>query len=115
MKAKEKREKRQMEEQAEVTKSPVIKTKQGHMMAIEHVADIAKDDKSRTKQKVDDESEDMQFVQAEVHRNPEPSDIMNVEMEELENESESTHQETDEEDQPVVEFKDQTYELTQTY
>ena len=125
MKTKEKEKKRQMEEQAEVTESPVksvatsssvtIKTKQEHMITVECVPDIAKGDESRTKQKADEESGDTQVVQAEVHRNPEPSDIVNVEMEESENGSESTHQETDEKDQLVVEFKDQAYKLTQTY
>ena len=103
MKVKEKEKKRQMEEQAEVTESPVksiatsssmtIKTKQGHMITIECVADIAKGEELRTKKKVDDKLGDMQVVQAEVHRNPEPSDKVNVEMEESEKESESTHQE----------------------
>ena len=64
---------------------------------------------------MDDESGDTQVVQAKVHRNPEPSNIVNMETEESENESESTHQETDEEDQLVVEFKDQAYVITQTY
>ena len=39
----------------------------------------------------------MQVVQAEVQRNPEPSDIVNVDTEESEKESESAHQETKEE------------------
>ena len=56
-----------------------------------------------------------QVVQAEVHRNPQPSDKVSVDTEESENESESTHQKTDEEDQQVVEFKDQAYELAQMY
>ena len=125
MKAKEKEKKRKMEEQAEVTELPVksvatsssvtIKTKHGHMITVECVADIAKGDKSRTGQKVDDESRGTQVARVEVHRNPEPSDIVSVDTEESENESESTHQETDKGDQPVVEFKDQAYELAQTY
>ena len=57
----------------------------------------------------------MQVVQAEVQRNPEPSDIVNVDTEESEKESESAHQETKEENQPVVEFEDQAYKLAQTY
>ena len=125
MKAKEKEKKRQMEEQAEVTELPVksvatsssvtIKTEQGHTITVEHVADITKGDELRIKQKVDDESGNMQVVQAEVHRNSEPSNIVSVDTEELENENESTHQETNEEDQLVVEFEDQAFELAQTY
>ena len=59
----------------------------------------------------------MQVIQAEVHRNPETSSVpmVDVDTENSENEGESTPQGTDEEDQPVVEFKDQAYELTQTY
>ena len=125
MKAKEKEKKRQMDEQAEVMELPVktvatsssvtIKTKHGHMITVEHVVDIAKGNELRTEQKADDESRGTQGVWVEVHRNPEPSDIVSVDVEELENESESTHQETDKEDQLVVEFEDQAYELAQTY
>ena len=59
----------------------------------------------------------MQVIQAKVHRNPETSDIQTVDVdtEDSEKESGSTPQGTDEEDQPVVEFKDQAYELTQAY
>ena len=59
----------------------------------------------------------MQVVQAEVHRNQETSNILvvDVDTEKSENEGKSTPQGTDEEDQPVVEFKDQAYELTQAY
>ena len=52
------------------------------MITVEHVADIAKGNKLRTKKKVDEKSGDTQVVQAEVHRNPEPSNIVNVETEE---------------------------------
>ena len=85
------------------------KSKQGCTITIERVADVNKGDKSRSEQKVNDELRSMQVVQAEVHRNLEPSDIVNVDTEESENESESVHQETNEEDQPVVEFEDQAY------
>ena len=74
-----------MEEQAEKMKMPVksvttsssvtIKTKRGCTITIECVADIMKGDELRTEQKVDDESRGMQVVWAEVHRNPEHSDI----------------------------------------
>ena len=79
------------------------------------MADVSKGDESRSGKKADDKSSSMQVVQAEVHRDLEPSDIVNMDMEESENESESVHQETNEEDQPVVEFEDQAYKLTQMY
>ena len=50
--------------------------------------DIAEGDELRTERKADDESRGMQVVWAEVHRNPEPSDIVSVDMEESENKSE---------------------------
>ena len=58
----------------------------------------------------------MQVIQAEVHRNPEISNVqmVDVDTENLENKGESTPQGTDE-DQPVVEFENQSYELTQAY
>ena len=125
MKVKEKGKKRQTEEQAKMTEPPfenttasstmTAKTEQGRMIIIEHVADVSKGDKLKTEQKADDELRGMQVVQVEVHRNLEPSDIVNVDTGESENESESAHQETNEEDQPVVEFEDQAYKLTQTY
>ena len=121
----EQMKKTQMEEQAEVMELPVksvatsssvtIKTKHGYTITVEHVTNITKGDESRTEQKLDDESRGMQVVWAEVHGNPEPSNIVSVDMEDSENESKSTHQETNEEDQPVVEFEDQAYELTQMY
>ena len=108
-----------------MTKSPVksttasstvtARTEQGHTIIIEQVADVNKGDKLRSEQNADDKSRGLQVVQAEVHRNPEPSDIVNVDTEESEKESESTHQETDQEDQLVVEFEDQAYELDQMY
>ena len=58
-----------------------IKTKQGHMVIVEHVADVSKGDKSKTEQKADDESRGMQVVQAKVYRNLEPSDTVNVDWE----------------------------------
>ena len=63
------------------------------------------------------ESRGMQVVQVEVHRNLETSNvpIVDVDTEKSENEGESTPQGTDKEDHPVFEFKDQAYELTQTY
>ena len=91
------------------------KPEHGHTITIEHVADINKDDKSRSEQKVDDKLRGMQVVQAEVHRILEPSDIVNVDTEESENESKSAHQETNKEYQLVVEIEDKAYELTQTY
>ena len=59
----------------------------------------------------------MQVIQVEVHRNPETSNALTVDVdtEDSEKEGRSTPQGTDEEDQPVVEFKDQVYELTQAY
>ena len=57
----------------------------------------------------------MQVVQAEVHKNPELSNIVSVDTEESEKESESTHQQTNKEDQLVVEFEDQAYKIDQMY
>ena len=125
MKVKEEEKKRQIKEQAKMTKPSIkcttasstmtAKTKQGSTIIIECVANVNKGDKSRSEQKGDDKSRGIQVVQAEVHGNLEPSDIVNVDTEESEKESESTHQETNEEDQLVVEFEDQAYKLAQTY
>ena len=89
-----------------VTASSTVtaKTEEGCMITVEHVADINKGDKSSPEQKADDESRSMQVVQVEVHRNPEPIDIVSLDTEESESESESAHQEIDEEDQLVVEL-----------
>ena len=59
----------------------------------------------------------MQVIQVEVHKNLETSSIptVDVDTENSENEGKSIPQGTDKEDQPVVEFKDQAYELTQAY
>ena len=95
MKVKEKEKKRQIKNQAKVAEPPdkditassmvTTKTEHGHTITIECVADVNKDDELRLKQKLDDKLRGMQVVQAEVHRNPEPSDIVNVDMEESEN------------------------------
>ena len=79
------------------------------------MADITKGDESETARKVDNESRKMQVVQAEVHRNPENSNILKVDVDtgDSEKEGRSTPQGTDEEDQPVVDFEDQAYELAQ--
>ena len=81
------------------------------------MADITRGDESETAQKMDDESRQMQIIWAEVNRNPEASyePIVDVDMEKCENEGKCTPQGTDEEDQPVIEFEAQAYELTQTY
>ena len=125
MKAKEEEKKRQTKEQAKTTEPPIenttssstviTKTEQGHMITIECLADINKGDELRPEQKLDDKSRNLTVTQAEVHGDLEPSDIVNVDMEESENESEFAHQETNEEDQLVVEFTDQAYKLAQTY
>ena len=106
MKVKEKEKKGQTKEQNKVAEPPnknitassmvAAKTEHGCTITIEHVADINKGDKLRSEQKADDKLRGMQVVQAI----------------ETENESESVHQETNKEDQLVVEFEDQTYELT---
>ena len=67
-------------------------------------------DKSGMRQKVDDESGNMQIVCAEVQVAPRLEDEVNPAEEKKDNKNTS-----DEEDQPVVEFEDQSYELAQTY
>ena len=80
------------------------------------MADITKGDKSETAQKADDESRKMQVIQVKVHRNPETSKVPTVDVDtENSEKGRSTPQGTDEEDQPVVEFEDQVYELAQAY
>ena len=67
-------------------------------------------DESGMRQKADDESGNTQIVHAEVHVTPRLEDEANPAEEKKGNKNAS-----DEEDQPVVEFEDQSYELAQTY
>ena len=67
-------------------------------------------DESSMRQKMNDESGNMQIVRAEVHVAPRLEDETNPAEKESGNENTS-----DEEGQPVVEFEDQSYELAQTY
>ena len=125
MKTKEKEKEKQMEEQTKKKESPTkkvtavssvtVRTERGHVTTVEQVANVTKGDESETAQKADDELRKMQVVQAEVHRNPDPGDTENVEMGKSEDEGETTPQETSEEDQPVIEFKNKAYELAQAY
>ena len=63
---------------------------------------------------MDDESESIQVICAEVHMNPEPEDEASPDVEKPndDDEPESTGVE---EDQPIVEFEDQAYDLSQAY
>ena len=65
---------------------------------------------SSMRQKMDDESGNMQVVLAEVHAAPRMEDKINPAEKESNNENTS-----DEEGQPAVEFEDQSYELAQMY
>ena len=71
---------------------------------------MTKGDESSMRQKMDDESGSTQIIQAEVHAAPRLEDETSPVEEEITNEDAS-----DEEDQPVVEFEDQSYELAQAY
>ena len=62
------------------------------------------------RQKMDDESGSTWIIQAEVHAAPRLEEETSPVEEEISDEDAS-----DEEDQPVVEFEDQSYELAQTY
>ena len=120
----EKEEERQMKEQTKMKESSTknvaavssvtVKTECGRITTVERVANITKGNESETVQKMDVESGRMQVIQVEVHRNPETSNIWTVGVN-TENEGRSTPQGSDEEDQPVVEFKEQAYELTQAH
>ena len=62
------------------------------------------------RQKADDELGNMPIIRAEVHAAPRLEDKANPVEEKKDNKNVS-----DEEDQPAVEFEDQSYELAQTY
>ena len=83
-------------------------------MIVEHILGTAKGDKSGMKQKTDDESGNLQVVCAEVHMNPEPKDKASLDIEKPNEDDESESTEI-EEDQQIMEFKDQAYELSQAY
>ena len=67
-------------------------------------------DESGMRQKVDDELGNMQTLHAEVHAAPRLEDEANPA-----EEQEGDKNASDKEDQPVVEFEDQSYELAQMY
>ena len=73
-----------------------VKTKHGCTVTVEQLADVSKGDKSKTEQKGDDESINVRVIHAEDHRDPEPGEVINVDTEELEQESEPWNQEIEE-------------------
>ena len=81
---------------------------------MECISGTAKGDESGVKQKTDDESGNLQEVHTEVHMNPEPEDKASLDVEKPDNDDESESTEI-EEDQLIVEFEDQAYELSQAY
>ena len=100
-----------MSKQSTTTVSSVTaKAGSGHTVIIQRVLMTTQGNKSGIRQKADDESGNMQIVCAEVHVAPRLEDEANPAEEKKGNKNAS-----DEEDQPVVEFEDQSYELAQTY
>ena len=63
---------------------------------------------------MDDKSGNLQVVHAEVHMNPDPKNKASLDVEKPDEDDESESTEI-EEDQLIVEFKDQAYELLQAY
>ena len=98
-----------MTEQRTTTVS-TITAKAGSGYTVIMVIMMSQGDESGMRQKADDESGNMQMVCAEVHVAPRSEDKANQAEEQEGNKNTS-----DEEDQPVVEFEDQSYELAQTY
>ena len=83
-------------------------------MIVECISGIAKGDELDMKQKMDDESGNLQVVCAEVHMNPEPEDKASLDLEKPDDDDEFESIEIAE-DQLIVEFEDQAYELSQAY
>ena len=67
------------------------------------------------KQKTDDESGNTQVIHAKVHMDPEPEDEASPDVEKPDDDDDEPDSVGVEEDQPIVEFEDQAYELSQAY
>ena len=84
-------------------------------MVVERILEIVKGDESGMKQKTDDESGNTQVIHAEVHMNPEPEDEASPDVEKPDDDDDEPESTGVEEDQLVVDIKDQAYELSQAY
>ena len=84
-------------------------------MIVECISGTAKGDELDVKQKTDDESGNLQVVCTEVHTNLEPEDKVSLDVEKPDDDDDESESTEIEEDQPIVEFKDQAYELSQAY
>ena len=102
------------DQSATATPSVAAKTGSGQTVIVECISRTAKGDESGVKQKTDDKSGDLQVVHAEVHMNLEPEDKASLDVEKCDDDDESESTEI-EEDQLIVEFEDQAYELSQAY
>ena len=81
---------------------------------MKHILEVVKGDESGVKQKMGDESGNTQVICAKVHMNPEPEDEASPDVEKPNDDNEPDSAGV-EEDQSIVEFKDQAYELSRAY
>ena len=99
-----------IEQRTTTVSSITAKAGSGCTVIIERVPMMTQGDKSGMRQKADDESGNTPILRAEVHVAPRLEDEANPVEEKKDNKNTS-----DEEDQPVVEFEDQSYELAEMY